>query len=267
MNFNSVLVPNTNLRLIAIDTQTGNIDNVWLLSNATDPQGVLSWLYRELLSAEKKGEKVYIFGHIPFGHSDTIAAYARRTNVLIDRFEYTIAGLFFGHLHTDEWLVNRGVFSNLPTRVQWISPSLTTWKGHNPAFRIFTADSNTKEIVDFDQYRLNLAQANLYPNFPPVFAKSYTFSKYYGIKDLKTETIFKLATLAGTDENIAIKYNNNIQNGTAPATTCDATCRHFLQCRLSYGVFDDAANCVGFPYGYLTKVLDYLFGQDWVYKQ
>ena len=95
----SVKYPYRNLRLIALDTQTGNNQNIWLLQNSTDPKGIVSWLYKELLDAESHKEKVYIFGHIPFGFQDTLTVYSRHMNVLVDRFENTIAGIFFGHLH------------------------------------------------------------------------------------------------------------------------------------------------------------------------
>ena len=44
----------------------------WLLLNSTDPAQELQWLIYELQSAELKGEKVHILGHIPPGHSDCL---------------------------------------------------------------------------------------------------------------------------------------------------------------------------------------------------
>ena len=59
-----------------------------------------------------------MFAHIPFGYRDILTLYSRHMNVLIDRFEGIIEGLFFGHLHLDNFQVNRGIFSNEPTKVQ-----------------------------------------------------------------------------------------------------------------------------------------------------
>ena len=44
--------------------------------------------------------------------------------------------------------------------MNYIAPSLSTSDGGNPSFRIYTIDSNTKNIIDYEQYRLNLTEAN-----------------------------------------------------------------------------------------------------------
>lgn len=54
--------------MIALDTQTGNYINVWLLQNSTNPKGIVTWLEQELKNAEENSEKVYIYAHIPFGY-------------------------------------------------------------------------------------------------------------------------------------------------------------------------------------------------------
>lgn len=261
----SVLHKNTKLRLIAIDTQTGNNQNVWLLVNSTDPQGVVSWLYSELLKAEKNKEKVYLYGHIPIGHADTITAYAKHMNVLVDRFEYTIVGLFYGHTHSDELQVSRGVFSDKPTNVQWINPSLTTWRNRQPSFRRFHACSSTKRIVDYDQFRLNLTDANLNPTETPTWDIAYSFKELYGVKDLSAKSIFNLGVSMGGSEDLAVKYYSNINNGTV-VTSCNDECRRELQCALTNGISDDVFNCIGFPAGWLQKTLDFVYGQ-WTYKK
>ena len=57
--------PNSNLRIIALVPWVYDSANMYLWKNATDPWGHLEWLYKELLSAEQKGEDVIILGHIP----------------------------------------------------------------------------------------------------------------------------------------------------------------------------------------------------------
>ena len=36
--------------------------------------------------------------------------------------------------------------------MNYIAPSLSTSDGGNPSFRIYTIDSNTKNIIDYEQY-------------------------------------------------------------------------------------------------------------------
>ena len=58
------------LRLVSINTNFCNNLNFWLLLNFDDPSEHLHWLYAVLLKAERRGEAVYIIGHIPPGIED-----------------------------------------------------------------------------------------------------------------------------------------------------------------------------------------------------
>lgn len=44
--------------------------------------------------------------------------------------------------------------------VQLITPSLTPNYKKNPSFRVYHVDAETYEVLDFDQYRLNLTKYN-----------------------------------------------------------------------------------------------------------
>ena len=58
----------------------------WLLLNSTDPAQELSWLVYELQSAELKGEKVHILGHIPPGHSDCLKVWSHNYYRIVNRY-------------------------------------------------------------------------------------------------------------------------------------------------------------------------------------
>ena len=251
------------LRMIAIDTQTGNNDNAWLLANSTNPQGIITWLYSELQKAELNQEKVYLFGHIPPGFQDTLTVFSKHINVLMDRFQYTIAGSFFGHLHSDNFQINRGVYSGNPTNVQWINPSFTTWNAASPSFRVYTADTVSKGLLNYDQYRLSLSNANLYVSFSK-FVINYSFLSYYSVPNMNLTSVNNLVLKMKTNEVTALLYLWKIFNNTAPSPSCDPTCLAILQCQLSYGVNDDVINCAKLSSGFTYKVLDYIYG-PWSY--
>ena len=255
----------SNLRLIAIDTQAGNAGNFFLISNSTDPVGLVNWLYQQLLAAEKNKEVVFLYGHIPFGDVNCLSIWSRHMNVLVDRFEYTIAGLFFGHTHTDEFHITRGIYSNLPVKVQWVVPSLTTYTDHNPSFRMYEIDSETKQILDFTSYRMNISQANLNPNTPPVWDAAYSFKEFYGVKDLTAQSVYNLALNIGNSQALALQYLYNFYGGNSVPTSCDTKCLHDLQCKITYGVFDDIFNCQGNDKDWPYKLNELLFG-NWTYK-
>lgn len=79
--------------------------NLWLLLNATDPASQLQWLVHELHAAELSNEKVHIIGHIPTGHTDCFRIWSRNYYKIIQRFESTVTGQFFGHTHANEFKI------------------------------------------------------------------------------------------------------------------------------------------------------------------
>ena len=86
------------------------------------------------------GEKVHIIGHIPPGHVDCVKVWSRNFNQIIDRYEHTVTAQFYGHTHADEFeifydLKNR----SRPTNIAYIGPSVTTYYGLNPTYRIYEA--------------------------------------------------------------------------------------------------------------------------------
>ncbi len=79
----------------------------------------------------------------------------------MDRFSYIIRGQFYGHTHNDEFRVINSYFNHtIPVGIVFTAPSLTTSNFLNPSFRVFEIDSNTKQIIDYTQYRLNLTKYN-----------------------------------------------------------------------------------------------------------
>lgn len=93
--------PKTNVRVIALNTQACDLLNFYLIQNVTNPNAETNFLREQLYIAEKNNQKAFIIGHIPYGDNTCSSEWAERIQVIIDRFEYTIAGQFFGHTHKD----------------------------------------------------------------------------------------------------------------------------------------------------------------------
>ena len=94
----SVMYPGGNLRIISINTNLYYVDNYWLYENVMekDPSGQLAWLVNELQAAETAGERVYIIGHMAMGLSDALHDGSNYFSQIVDRYDATIAALFFG---------------------------------------------------------------------------------------------------------------------------------------------------------------------------
>ncbi len=88
-----------------------------------------------------------------------------RYNALIERYSHIIKGQFFGHTHVDNFVIQHGFSLSEPTAenpiaVTFVHPSLTTHSGLNPSFRVYQADPDSLDLLDYAQYRMFIEVAN-----------------------------------------------------------------------------------------------------------
>lgn len=93
--------PVDGLKLISLNTNFCYILNWWLYEHPMqkDPNGIFSWLIKELQDAEDKLERVWIIGHIAPGDNTCFHDYANYYNQIVDRYAHIISAQFFGHTH------------------------------------------------------------------------------------------------------------------------------------------------------------------------
>ncbi|KAL1473401.1 hypothetical protein MTO96_038707 [Rhipicephalus appendiculatus] len=133
--------PYPGLKILSVNTNYCSSLNWWLLINATDPAQQLAWLVDELHESEAKGEKVHIIAHIPPGVSDCLHVWSENYHRILQRYESTVRGQFFGHTHNDELEVAYdSTDAKRALGVAYLGPSLTTYSSGHPAFRVFTVD-------------------------------------------------------------------------------------------------------------------------------
>ena len=198
-----------NLRIISLNTNYCNDQNWWLLINATDPESELSWLIGQLTDAENANEKVHIVGHIPPGKNDCLQIWSENYYRIISRFNETIKGQFYGHTHSDEYELffnhdqlnlakSTDKLTELnPISVAYLAPSLTTFVGVNPGYRVYEVDANTFEVLNYHNYFLDLPKANdrsrIDPNHTPEFEYAYNPIDHYNLDDLSPQSWLKLS--------------------------------------------------------------------------
>ena len=96
--FYTVLIPDTNLRIISFNMNMYYKENFWLYEPTieTDPSGQLKIIVNALQAAEDAGERVYIIGHMPMGSGDALHDGSNYFDQIVNRYEATIAALSFG---------------------------------------------------------------------------------------------------------------------------------------------------------------------------
>ncbi|KAI9640694.1 hypothetical protein NHQ30_011003 [Ciborinia camelliae] len=233
----STLLPGGNLRIISINTNLYYKSNYWLYEATmeTDPSGQLAWLVTELQAAETAGQRVYIIGHMPLGSSDTFHDGSNYFNQITQRYSATIAALFFGHTHRDQFQIT---YSNYKAQtaanaleVSYIIPSMTPTSGY-PAFRVYSVDPVTYGILDFTTYIANISLTSSTQS-APVWEPYYSAKASYGplVTPPLTSATAELTpafwhNLTTVFENNATAFNQYIARKTRGynVPTCTGTC-------------------------------------------
>ncbi|KAJ9477988.1 putative acid sphingomyelin phosphodiesterase [Pseudozyma hubeiensis] len=156
------VTPRKGLRIIAVNTDFWYKNNVFNMIHTRNPDfsGTLRYLTDELFHAEKRGERVWIVGHVLTGW-DGSNPLDNPTNLfyqIVDRFApHVIAHIFFGHTHEDQFNV---FYANNATNkaaekakaVSFMAPSVTPGNNVNPALRIMHVNASTYEVMDYHQF-------------------------------------------------------------------------------------------------------------------
>ena len=121
--------------------------------------------------------------HFPINGDFTLYECAKRLRALVDRFDYIIRGYFSGHTHKDDISPIRRYFEPRPIiNINYIAPSLSSNDGGNPSFRIYIIDSNTKNVIDYTQYRMNMTASN--EKGVAVWQVSHLASELFNVSDM-----------------------------------------------------------------------------------
>ncbi|CAI4226999.1 unnamed protein product [Auanema sp. JU1783] len=226
-------------RIISLNNVYGDQMNFWLYINQTDPDGTMQWLINQLSDAERAGDKVHILSHIPGSNHESLEGWALNYYNVVNRFENTIVGQFFGHVHSEEFYMIYEDAENSksrPTGVVYAAPSLTTYSEYYPAYRVYTIDgrhtNTTYQVIDFNERFLNLTKANSSPG-DPVWEYLYeSVNSEYGLNDQTPSEWNHLIERMKADNTLFNKYRRNFyrRNNFDGVGPCDEDCKKDWLC-------------------------------------
>ncbi|KAJ3773546.1 sphingomyelin phosphodiesterase [Lentinula raphanica] len=180
----SLLVPNTTLRIVSINSGFWYKMNLWLYDSddqQPDPNGILAFLVSQLQLAEDMGQRCWIIAHMPPGGGDVLLDQSNYFAQVIQRYRNTIAGQFYGHTHADEFQLAYSNYSDqkkdTATSMAFIAPALTPRSG-NPAFKVYDVDPDTYEVMDSKTYSTDLSHPEY--QVDPVWEMVYSARTLYG---------------------------------------------------------------------------------------
>ncbi|TKA69463.1 hypothetical protein B0A55_08330 [Friedmanniomyces simplex] len=236
------------LRILSINTMFWEGVNWWIYSKVMqrDPSGVLAFLVSQLQIAEDNGERAWIIGHIPPGRSDALYDYSSYLDQVVERYDGTIAAMFWGHTHRDQFEISRSDYINQTAAnanmVGYIAPSLTPTSG-NPNFRAYSVDPVTFGILDYTVYASNLSAPDFHTSGPK-WSEYYAFKSAYGshlsspytdpLAEMTPAFVHNVTTLFQNNDTLFQEYYDRKQRGWTPAGygPCEGTCKADEICQL-----------------------------------
>ena len=255
----SMLHKNTNLRMVSLNCVLCNSMNFNLIGDSLQVTKMFKWLENVLEKAEKNNERIYLLDHISMFSSQHSYDCTIRLKILLERYKNIISGYLSGHSHRDELtLVKEYQNPKKYSVINYICPSLTTYPEYWPSYRIYQADSETKFVTDYIQWRLNLDETN--KNNKPLWYISYQASKFYNVTKMDD---FDKISKANIDENYA-KINLADNPGNEEKYKSQKYIEK-LKCEFRSDNYKDLVKCKNVDLGpeyYLHYVLNVLF-KNW----
>lgn len=194
-------------RLLTINSNYCARLNPWQLYDPIDPGHQLKWLAGELFEAEKAGDVVHIIGHVPPDHRECTQSWLYNYIRIIERFQNIIKAQYYGHTHRDEFRIIYGLKEpKNPIGFELISPSITSYSQTNPAYRIYTIDDKTFEIIEHETYFFNLTDTNTGGKVKPEWKLEYKSSEALGFTPLNPVNFHSLLNKLNNDPLEFEKY-------------------------------------------------------------
>jgi len=187
----------------------------------------VAWLESELQKAAQDSRKVYLLGHISPG-SPTAPYFNSIFQQLIARYNQTIRASFFGHEHKD--LFRLYYSSNQePIHVSFMSSSVTP--GPNPSIRVYYFDEDTKELLDYEQYYVDLVAANEKNSIDWQF--QYSAVKEYGLLNMSAQEWDGLMKRMKSNQTLFNLFYSNVL-ALRNVSECNEQCKLDLLCPLQF---------------------------------
>ncbi|KAF4511102.1 hypothetical protein G6O67_002932 [Ophiocordyceps sinensis] len=256
------------LRVISLNTNLYYRNNFWLYYNMEDrdPNLQFKWLVKELDAAEQAGDNVYIIGHMPFGDRGALHDGSNYLDQIVNRYSSTIAAMFFGHTHVDQFEVSYSDYKSRTAAnalaVSYIAPSLTPTAGM-PSFRVYEVDPDTFGVLDATTYIADM-EKEAFQTSGPVWTKLYSAKEAYGkalsppVTDARSElapAFWHMVTEAfEADDGLFDAYVSRKSRGWNAATCRDA-CKAEEICQLRAGRAQD--NCYKPAFGFHLQKRDF----------
>ena len=205
-------------KVIAVNMQTCNNMNWWLLDDRTDPGHQIEWLEKELMQIEKDEGFAHVIAHIP--PEECLHQFGLRYKALMERYQHIVRFSSMGHTHFEDIEVVRAVNSTDPIGFNLVTASGTSGADMNPSFTVIDFDEEFMVPVNTHTYYLNLTEANALPaDAKPTWHELHDMVEEYSLEDMSPSSMKNLTERLYNDVDLASQYDwNRIRRGGEPNT-------------------------------------------------
>jgi len=218
-----------------------------------DPGRQLAFLLEALLMVREEGGRAIITAHVAPGiksrqdpgRPELGSFYPELNSAFLDivqQFSDVIEIQLYGHEHSDGFRLIPGPSLAL------MAPAVTPWDSstptdpRNPGLRLFQFEQETGRILNFQQFFLNLTQAN--EEGRAGWQLEYDFLDYYGLKDM---TVSSVASLVASMEQGGPAMEKFVQAGSGmanPSFECGEVCKRQHYCGMAAARYPEYAACI-----------------------
>src|SRR4051812_38003261 len=108
--------------------------------------------------------------------------------VVLEYSDVVVAQMY-GHTHDDEFELLSGGSPAAPVCPIFLAPSVTSVGDHNPSYRIYYLDPTSWQVLDYEQFIMNVTDANDAGNDTlPSWVLEYSAQEAYSLSDLSASS-------------------------------------------------------------------------------
>lgn len=143
---------------------------------------------------------------------------------------------------------------------------MTTFSDNNPSYRVYQADAGTYQILNYDQYRINVTHANLDTQNPPDWFAAYNFLEEYNLPSVDPSVLVTWAeTMQGNLTECATYIRNKYTNPTNNPVNSVSHDRCMDEtCEIMYPMRDEQLDCSDSRKGAFLWIIELVSG-PWLY--
>ncbi|SCU85142.1 LAME_0D00276g1_1 [Lachancea meyersii CBS 8951] len=231
------------LKVISLNSNVWYKKNHYAYWNASQPDtfGQFEFLVEELVASEAKDQRVWIIAHIPFS-GDALPLPAKLFAEVVERFSpYTIANIFFGHTHLDQFEILYSGPGNDAKTIEnvvassWISQAVTPWVNNNPSWRYYSVDKETFSVMNAYNYYTQLNETFSNNGAEPVWEFEYSSREGYNITWPETAPLNATYWhLVASRINESVEFNQIYENYATRFSPYVPDCANSTDCSLNY---------------------------------